>query len=153
MTGGRPVTIAAMPATAAMAALAAIAGLTCAALAPSPALGHWGVSGAPTITTIGDTVSAVWEWSAGSPFAAWQLRDRFDADGDGLLSAGERGQLVEVCLVRAVRDAGLRLDGRPLRELSRGAGEAIGLEGPVRSTAPLAWVIRVRGIVLPAGPP
>ena len=126
MSGGRWI---------ARATLACLA-LACAALAPGSAVAHWGVCGAPAITTAGDTLTATWEWSAESPFAAWQLRDRFDADGDGLLSAEERGRLIEICLGRAVREAGLRVRGEPLRDVSMSADAAVGLDDPPQSTAP-----------------
>ena len=140
MSGGRWI---------ARATLACLA-LACAALAPGSAVAHWGLCGEPAIITAGDTLTATWEWSAESPFAAWQLRDRFDGDGDGALSAAEREHLLEVCLGRAVREAGLRVHGEPLRDVSMSANAAVGLDDPVQSTAPLSFTIRVRGVAATA---
>ncbi len=106
-----------------------LAMIACLCLA-GPARAHWG-GGGPAVLDPTDSTRVLVTWAAAGPWEAWQLRDRFDDDGDGALSAPERTALVRFCAGRA---AG------PLASAGRLVALA-GLDEPTTSTAPLAVTI------------
>lgn len=116
-------------------AIAAFVAAAC--LLPRAAAAHWGLTAAPRLTAGSDTL--IVDWSAASADAAWQLRDRFDDDGDGALAPAEVTALLRFCAARVLSEGvapGVTLEQCRIVPLE-------GLGDPVASTAPLAVQVRI----------